>query len=161
MRISAVGVVAKSIDEIKKLSSVVTNVSHNHPESIEGSEATAVAIYMALNGKSKEDIKEYINNNYFGIYDLRNNTMKPQYFHINCVETVKQAISSFLESTNYEDAIRNAIALGGDSDTIAAITGGIAAAQYGIPEDMCNKALNYLDEYLIDIHDKFYKQYQE
>ena len=68
---------------------------------------------------------------------------------------------SFLDSNDFEDAIRNAIALGGDSDTIAAITGGIAAAYYGIPEDMCNKALNYLDEYLIDIHDKFYKQYQE
>ena len=128
---------------------------------IDGSEATAVAIHMALNGKSKDDIKEYINNNYFGIYDLRKDSMKPQIFHINCVETVKQSIGAFLDSNDFEDAIRNAIALGGDSDTIAAITGGIAAAYYGIPEDMCNKALNYLDEYLIDIHDKFYKQYQE
>lgn len=161
MRISSVGVVAKDINEIKRLSAIVTNVSHNHPDSIDGSEATAVAIYMALNGKSKEDIKEYINNNYFGIYDLRNNTMKPQYFHINCVETVKQAISSFLESTNYEDAIRNAIALGGDSDTIAAITGGIAAAYYGIPENISDKVLEYLDDYLIGIHNNFYKQYQE
>ena len=161
MRISSVGVVAKDINEIKRLSAIITNVSHNHKDSIDGSEATAVAIHMALNGKSKDDIKEYINNNYFGIYDLRKDSMKPQIFHINCVETVKQSIGAFLDSNDFEDAIRNAIALGGDSDTIAAITGGIAAAYYGIPEDMCNKALNYLDEYLIDIHDKFYKQYQE
>lgn len=154
MRISAVGVVAKSIDEIKKLSAIVTNVSHNHPDSINGSEATAVAIHMALNGKSKDEIKKYVEDNYFKI-----DTMKPQYFHINCVETVKQSIGAFLESTDYEDAIRNAIALGGDSDTIGAITGSIASAFYGIPEDISKKALEYLDDYLIKIHDDFNKKY--
>lgn len=159
MRISAVGVVAKSIDEIKKLSAIVTNVSHNHPDSINGSEATAVAIHMALNGKSKDEIKKYIEDNYFKIDDLKIDTMKPQYFHINCVETVKQSIGAFLESTNYEDAIRNAIALGGDSDTIGAITGSIASAFYGIPEDISKKALEYLDDYLIKIHDDFNKKY--
>lgn len=159
MRISAVGVVAKSIDEIKRLSAIVTNVSHNHPDSINGSEATAVAIYMALNGKSKDEIKKYIEDNYFKIDDLKIDTMKPQYFHINCVETVKQSIGAFLESTDYEDAIRNAIALGGDSDTIGAITGSIASAFYGIPEDICNKVLEYLDEYLIKIHDDFNEKY--
>lgn len=71
MRISSVGVVARDVNELKRLSAIVTNVSHNHPDSIEGSEAAAVAIHMALNGKSKDDIKEYINNNYFGIYDLK------------------------------------------------------------------------------------------
>ena len=161
MRISSVGVVAKNINEIKELTAIITNVSHNHSDSIEGSEATAVAIHLALNGKTKDEIKEYINNNYFGIYDLRKDSMKPQIFHINCVETVKQSIAAFLESNDFEDAIRNAIALGGDSDTIAAITGGIAAAYYGIPKNIYNKVLDYLDEYLIDIHDSFYSQYQE
>ena len=159
MRISAVGVVAKSIDEIKKLSAIVTNVSHNHPDSINGSEATAIAIHMALNGKSKDEIKKYIEANYFKIDDLKIDTMKPQYFHINCVETVKQSIGAFLESTDYEDAIRNAIALGGDSDTIGAITGSIASAFYGIPEDISEKALEYLDDYLIKIHDDFNAKY--
>lgn len=159
MRISAVGVVSKSIEEIKKLSAIVTNVSHNHPDSINGSEATAVAIHMALNGKSKDEIKKYIEDNYFKIDDLKIDTMKPQYFHINCVETVKQSIGAFLESTDYEDAIRNAIALGGDSDTIGAITGGIASAFYGIPEDISKKALEYLDCYLIKIHDDFNAKY--
>lgn len=159
MRISAVGVVAKSIEEIKKLSAIVTNVSHNHPDSINGSEATAVAIHMALNGKSKNEIKKYIEDNYVKIDDLKIDTMKPQYFHINCVETVKQSIGAFLESTDYEDAIRNAIALGGDSDTIGAITGSIASAFYGIPEDISKKALEYLDDYLIKIHDDFNAKY--
>lgn len=159
MRISVVGVVPKSIEEIKKLSAIVTNVSHNHPDSINGSEATAVAIHMALNGKSKDKIKKYIEDNYFKIDDLKIDTMKPQYFHINCVETVKQSIGAFLESTDYEDAIRNAIALGGDSDTIGAITGGIASAFYGIPEDISKKALEYLDGYLIKIHDDFNAKY--
>lgn len=159
MRISAVGVVSKSIEEIKKLSAIVTNVSHNHPDSINGSEATAVAIHMTLNGKSKDEIKKYIEDNYFKIDDLKIDTMKPQYFHINCVETVKQSIGAFLESTDYEDAIRNAIALGGDSDTIGAITGGIASAFYGIPEDISKKALEYLDGYLIKIHDDFNAKY--
>ena len=160
MRISSVGVVAKDINEIKRLSAIITNVSHNHKDSIDGSEATAVAIHMALNGKSKDEIKEYINNNYFGIYDLRKDSMKPQIFHINYVETVKQSIGAFLDSNDFEDAIRNAIVLGGDSDTIAAITGGIAAAYYGIPDNIYNKALEYLDDYLIEIHDCFYKKYE-
>lgn len=159
MRISAVGVVSKSIEKIEKLSAIVTNVSHNHPDSINGSEATAVAIHMALNGKSKDEIKKYIEDNYFKIDDLIIDTMKPQYFHINCVETVKQSIGAFLESTDYEDAIRNAIVLGGDSDTIGAITGGIASAFYGIPEDISKKALEYLDGYLIKIHDDFNAKY--
>lgn len=159
MRISPVGVVVKSIDEIKKISAIITNVSHNHPDSINGAEAVSVAIYMALKGDKKETIKDYIENNYFIIDDLKIGSMKPQYFHVNCVETVKQALSAFLTSNDFEDAIRNAIALGGDSDTIGAITGGIAAAYYGIPEDMCNNAIKYLDEYLINIHDEFNNKY--
>ena len=160
MRISALGVVGKNIREIKKISRVVTNVSHNHADSISGSEVVAITIHMALNGKSKEEIKKYIEKNYFMIYDLRKDTMTRQEFHINCVETVKQALGAFLDSYDFEDAIRNAIAIGGDSDTIASITGGIAAAYYGIPDDICNRVLEYLDDYLIEIHDRFYGKYK-
>lgn len=159
MRISPVGVVAKSVEEVKKLSSIVTNVSHNHPDSISGAEAVAIAIHMALNGKSKEEIKQCIEANYFKIDDLKVDIMKPEDFFINCVETVKLSIGAFLESTDYEDAIRNAIARGWDSDTIGAITGSIASAYYGIPEEIGNKALEYLDDYLIGIHDDFNKKY--
>lgn len=92
MRISAVGVVSKNIREIKKLSAIITNVSHNHPDSINGAEAVAITIHMALKGKSKDEIRKYIETNYFKIDDLRMNTMKLQYFHINCIETVKQSL---------------------------------------------------------------------
>lgn len=159
MRISSVGVIAKNINQIKKYSSIITNVSHNHPDSINGSEAVAVSIYMSLNGNTKEEIKQFIEDNYFRINDLKNNEMSIKDFHINCVETVKQALSSFLNSNDFEDAIRNAISLGGDSDTLASITGGIAAAYYGIPETICNEVLNYLDDYLINIHDSFYNKF--
>lgn len=160
MRISSVGVVSKSLDEVKKLSSIITNVSHNHPDSINGSEATAVSIYLALNGKDKNEIRKYIEEHYFKIDDLKNETMKPQYFHINCVETVKQSLSAFLDSNSFEDAIRNAIAMGGDSDTIGAITGSIASAYYGIPDDIYNEGLKYLDPFLIKVHNDFIKKYK-
>ena len=161
MRISPVGVVAKSIDEAKNYSKIITNVSHNHPDSIQGAEAVAVVIHMALQGESLLSIKEYINKNYFDVNDLKIDSMKSQYFHINCVETVKQALSSFFNSYDFEDAIRNAISLGGDSDTIGAITGSMAAAYYGIPEYIYNRSLEYLDDYLINIHDEFYKKVNE
>lgn len=158
MRISPVGVVGKDIDEIKKLSKIITSVSHNHSDSILGAEVTAVAINMSLNKKTKEEIKKYIEKNYFKIDDLN---IDDKFYHINCIETVKQSLMAFLDSYDFEDAIRNAIALGGDSDTIGAITGSIAAAYYGIPEDLCEKALEYLDKDLIEIHDKFNKKYGE
>lgn len=160
MRISPVSVLTNNIEELKRITDTITNVSHNHPDSIIGSEATTIAINMALKGKSKQQIKEYVEQNYFIINDLKINEMKPQIFHINCVETVKQSLNAFFESYNFEDAIRNAIAIGGDSDTIAAITGGIAAAYYGIPEDFCNKAFEYLDDYLIEIHDRFIEKFK-
>ncbi len=155
MRISPVGVAIDDINEIKRVSAIITNVSHNHPDSIQGAEATAVAIRLALNGESLLNIKKYIEKNYFKLDDL----VIDFYFHINCVETVKQALSAFFDSNDFEDAIRNAIAMGGDSDTIAAITGSIAAAYYGIPKDLCDKAREYLDDYLLDIHDKFDKKF--
>ena len=160
MRISPVGVLDKNIDELKNISDTITNVSHNHPDSILAAQAVVIAIHMALNKKSKEEIKEYINKNYFDVDDLRKDEMKIQYFHINAIETVKQALSSFFISDSYIDAIRNAISLGGDSDTIAAITGGIAAAYYGIPKEIYNEAFNYLDDYLINIHDRFINKYK-
>ena len=155
MRISPVGVAINSIDKIKEVSAIITNVSHNHPDSINGAEAISVAIRMALNGENKGSIKQYIESNYFKVDDLKIDTMKPQYFHINCVETVKQSLSAFFDSYDFEDAIRNAIALGGDSDTIGAITGSIASAYYGIPDDLCSHAMKFLDDYLLDIYMRF------
>ena len=159
MRISAVGAACKSLEEVKKISSVITNVSHNHPDSIKGAEAVAIVIYMALHGESLASIKDYIAKNYFDVNDLKNDSMKSQFFHINCVETVKQALSSFFNSYDFEDTIRNAISLGGDSDTIGAIAGSMAAAYYGIPEYIYEKGISYLPDDLLEIVNDFNNKY--
>lgn len=160
MRVSTCGFVAKSIEEAKLLSKKVTEVTHNHPEGIKGAEATAVAIYMARTGSNILEIRDYINTNYYKI-DFTLDDIRDGYeFSEKCQDTVPQAIEAFLESKNFEDAIRNAISIGGDSDTIAAITGGIAEAYYGIPIDIRKHALTFLDERLLSILVEFENKYE-
>lgn len=159
MRISAVGFAAESLEETKRLSELVTNVSHNHPEGIKGAEATAVSIYMARNGKTKGEIKKYIIDNYYNI-DFTLDEIRYTYkFNETCQDTVPQALEAFFESKNFEDAIRNAISIGGDSDTVAAICGGIAEAYYGVPESLRNKALKFLNKELTEILVEFEEKY--
>jgi type I restriction enzyme M protein len=148
MRISPAGFAASSESEAIRLSEAITAVSHNHPEGLKGAEATMVAIYMARQGKTKDEIKGRISGEYYPL-DFTIAEIRPTYkFNVTCQETVPQAIQAFLESHSFEDAIRTAISLGGDSDTIAAITGGIAEAYYGVPDDFRHKAIAYLDEEL-------------
>ena len=158
MRISPVAVIINNTDQIKEASACITNVSHNHKDSIKGAEAVCMAIHMALNNRTKDEMISYIENNYFKLHEINENLKSIKELHINCIETVKQSLIAFAESSDFEDAIRNAIAIGGDSDTIAAITGGISAAYYGIPDDIYNQALTYLDSFLLNIHNDFYRQ---
>ena len=145
MRISPVAYVAKSIEEVKTLSRKITEVSHNHPEGIKGAEATAIATYLALNNFKIFEIKDYIINNYYKI-DFSLDEIRDSYvFDESCQGTVPYALEAFFESKDFEDAIRNAISIGGDSDTIAAICGSVACAYYGIPEDLKLKALEYFE----------------
>lgn len=160
MRVSSCAWFGNTIDEVKKLSKMVTEVTHNHPEGIKGAEATAVAIFLARNGKSIEYIRDYINKNYYKIDFTLDEIRDTYYFNEICQDTVPQAIEAFLESTSFEDAIRNAISIGGDSDTLAAITGSIAEAYYGIPNDIREKALKYLDERLLNILIEFEQIFQ-
>lgn len=149
MRVSACGFAANSLEEAKYLSRSVTEVTHNHPEGIKGAEATAVAIYLARSGWTLLDIQDYINKHYYRI-DFKLDEIRDSYrFNESCQDTVPQALEAFFESTDFEDAIRNAISIGGDSDTLAAITGGIAEAYYGIPKDIRNHALTFLDDDLL------------
>lgn len=132
MRVSAVGAFANSIEEVVTLAEMSAAVSHDHPEGIKGAQATALAIYLALNNCTKENIRKEIENR-FG-YDLNRKyaDIQPRYsFDVSCQGSVPEAIIAFLESEDYESAIRMAVAYGGDADTQAAITGGIAAAYYG------------------------------
>jgi hypothetical protein len=159
MRVSAVGFVANSLDEVKKLSKLVTEVSHNHPEGIKGAEVTAVCIYLARNGKSISEIMDYIDKNYYPMNFTLDEIRDTYKFNETCQETVPQALRAFFESTGFEDAIRNAISIGGDSDTLAAICGGIAEAYYGIPKEIRKQALTFLDERLLNLLIEFENVY--
>ena len=159
MRVSACGIVARSIEEAKILSEKVTAVTHNHPEGIKGAEATAVAIYLAKKGKSILEIRDYIDKNYYKMNFTLNSVRESYEFNETCQDTVPQAIMAFFESNSFEDAIRNAISIGGDSDTLAAITGSIAEAYYGIPTDIRKHAITFLDETLLKILIDFENKY--
>ena len=148
--------------EGKRLAQLSSEVTHNHPEGVKGAMATADEIYMCRYffggdgsdnpAEVKRRVKEHIEKEYG--YDLSKtlDEIRPTYrFNETCQDTVPQAIVAFLESTDFEDAIRNAISLGGDSDTLTAITGSIAEAAYGIPERIKDKAYSYLDEPLKDV----------
>ena len=151
MRVSPCGFAASTLAEAKLLAEKVTAVTHNHPEGLKGAEATAVAIYLARTGHSIAEIRHCIDEQYYPM-DFTLDEIRHSYrFNETCQETVPQAIAAFLESTGYEDAIRNAISLGGDSDTLAAITGGIAEAYYGVPAAIRSQTLPFLDERLLKI----------
>ena len=122
-------------------------MTHNHPEGIKGAESVATGIYLALSGVEKKAIAESLTD-YWSLNFSLDEIRSDYEFDETCQGTVPQAIVAFLESTDFEDAIRNAVSLGGDSDTLAAITGSIAGAYYGIPDDMILRAFQYLDEYL-------------
>ena len=148
MRVSACGWAGRTLDEVKAMSRAVTEVTHNHPEGIKGAEATAVATFLARTGKSMEEIREVIVRDYYPL-NFTLNEIRPVYeFDVSCQGSVPPALEAFFESTSFEDAIRNAISIGGDSDTIGAICGAVAGAYYGIPVDICERTLAFLDPIL-------------
>lgn len=156
MRISSIGFLCNSLEEVKEESYKATIPSHNHEESIKCAEAVAVSIFLLRNGLSKEKLKEYIESNYFkldyNLDDLRLNYL----FTSRAIDSVPQAIYCFLESKDFENAIRISLSIGGDSDTIAAITGALAEAYYGVPEDLIEKVNPYLRDYMNPVLEKYY-----
>ncbi len=161
MRISPVGYAYTTLEETLSKAEFFTEVTHNHPEGIKGGCATAAAIFLSRTGSSKTEIKAYISST-FG-YDLERtlDEIRPAYhFDVSCQGTVPQAITAFLESVDFEDAIRKAISLGGDSDTLACITGGFAQAFYGgVPDLISEKVYSILDEPLGKITKRFMEEY--
>ena len=150
MRVSPVAWFANSLDEAKLLAQATAEITHNHPEGIKGAVATAVAIYLAKARVNKEEIKKHITDNYYKI-DFTLDSIRPTYaFDESCQMTVPQAMQAFFESVSFEDCIRNAISIGGDSDTVAAIAGSIAEACYEVDEDIKGTALSYLEDFLLN-----------
>lgn len=161
MRVSAVGFAFDDLQSVISEAKRSAEVTHNHPEGIKGAQATAVAIYMARKGQSKEQIKAAIAKSFGYDLDRTLDEIRPVYqFNESCQETVPEAIIAFLESTDFEDAIRNGISLGGDSDTLTCITGGIAEAFYGgVPKDIADKALSYLPKEMREVIEEFRTRY--
>lgn len=157
MRVSPAGLLATSLEEAIRLAHTVTGVTHDHPEGMKGAAATAAAVFLARSGTAQGEIRRYVAAT-FG-YDLGRSVdeIRPGYvFNERCQDTVPQALTCALEASSYEDAIRNAISIGGDSDTIAAIAGGVAEALFGIPEDIATKGWSYLPQDMREVVSRLY-----
>lgn len=145
MRVSPVAWYANSEEEVKEYAKKVTEVTHNHPEGLKGAEVTAMCIYYARTGKSKEFIREYVSQYYNIDFDYEE-LKKYYWFNETCQNTVPQAIYCFLISNNFEDCIRTTISIGGDCDTTAAISCAIAEAYYGIPKNISDEVMKFLSK---------------
>lgn len=157
MRVSPVGFALDSVEAVLAEARRSAEVTHNHPEGIKGAQATALAVLLGRQGISQEEIRAEITNRFD--YDLERTVedIRPSYtYDVSCQGSVPEAIIAFLDSEDYEDAIRKAISLGGDSDTIACITGGIAEAYYGgVPSAMAEKGKSYLPDEFLEIVAEF------
>lgn len=156
MRVSAAAWLFDDIGSVRHAARLSADVTHNHPEGIKGAEATASAVFLARTGHSKEEIKDYIIQNFE--YDLSRtcDEIRPNYRHVeSCQQTVPEAITAFLEGEDFEDVIRTAVSLGGDCDTLTAIAGSIAEGFYGVPEGLKAECRNRLPEDLLQVLDAF------
>lgn len=157
MRVSPVAWFYDKLEDVERVAEISASVTHSHPLGVKGAQATAVAIFLARTGKSKQEIKSYIENKYGYVLDFKLDEIRDAFtFDESCEGTVPPAIVAFLESTDFEDAVRNAVSIGGDSDTIAAITGSIAEAFYSegtvtftdiafnfLPEELKNTVITF------------------
>jgi ADP-ribosylglycohydrolase len=172
MRVAAVGWAFDTLEKTEEIAKITAEITHNHPEGIKGAQATAAAIYMARTCSTKKEIKEYVENKYGYNLSRTCDEIRPNYRFIeSCMETVPEALVAFLDSSDFESAIRLAVSLGGDSDTLACITGGVAEAFYGmtysIPETTHSKyeqiffkeeAIERLPEDLKTVVSEFYQK---
>jgi ADP-ribosylglycohydrolase len=161
MRVSPVGLAFSSLEEVLREAKRSAEVTHNHPEGIKGAQAAAATVFLARKGEEKTAIKKFIESHFGYSLEKSLDEIRPSYrFDVTCQGTVPQAVTAFLESEDYEDAVRKAISLGGDSDTLACITGGMAQAFYrSVPEKIVNEVRCILTDDLLEIVDEFNETY--
>ena len=161
MRVSPVGWAFDTLEQTLNEAKNCAEVTHNHPEGIKGAQATASAIFLARNGKTKNEIREFIADTFSYNLDRKISNIRPGYdFDVSCQGSVPEAIIAFLESSDYENAVRLAVSIGGDSDTIACITGGIAEAFYGkVPDHIAEKVLDILPKEFVSMTEMFSLKY--
>ena len=156
MRVSPAGWIGMDMNEVRRLARWSAEVTHNHPEGVKGAEAIAAAVYLARTGGSKAEIKAYVETAFGYDLDRTCDEIRPGYtFDVSCQGSVPEAIIAFLDGEGFEDVIRNAVSLGGDSDRIAAMAGSIAEPYFGIPEWMHEKAYEYMDDDMIELVESF------
>ena len=162
MRISPVGLASQDLNMAEELATKFSAVSHNHDEGIKGAVCIASCMVLLKQGTDKQALREYVEKRFYQLDKTCQDYREEQAGHHGkeiCQITVPQAVVCFLESTDFEDCIRNCISIGGDSDTIAAIAGRLAEAYYGVPEDLWEQAERFLDENLRMIVYNFYSKY--
>lgn len=156
MRVSAVGWMFDTLEKTRAAARAVTEVTHNHPEGIKGAECTAAVIFLARTGKSKEEIRSYVNREFDYNLSESLDELRRRHEHVeSCMDSMPKALVSFFEGTSYEDVVRNAVSLGGDTDTLAAIAGAMGEAMYGIPAEIKQAGLNYLPADMLDVLKRF------
>jgi len=157
MRVSPVGFAFGTLDEVLEQAKRSAEVTHDHPEGIKGAQAVASAVFLARTGQTKEQVKNYVETTFGYDLDTPLDEIRPRYeFEVSCQKSVPQAIRAFLESRDYESAVRLAISLGGDSDTLACMAGGIAQAFFGaVPETIAHRVYEVLDDPLREMTRKF------
>ena len=152
MRVSPCAWAAETLEDARRLSDIVTRVTHNHPEGMKAARAVTDAIWMARHGSDKAEIREHIRANYYPLNRTLDKIRPGYHFDVTCQGSVPESIQCFLEAESFEDTVRNAVSLGGDADTQAAIAGSIAEAYFGIPEELAQKA----EEYIIEADDYYH-----
>ena len=156
MRVSPVAWTFETLGEVELAAAESAKVTHNHPEGIRGAQAVAACIFLARQGCGKQDIRAYVRKRFGYVLDFTLDEIRPSYeFDVTCPGSVPQAITAYLESSGFEDAIRNAVSLGGDADTIGAMAAAIAQAEYGVPADIEAEVRKRLPADLIALNDRF------
>ncbi len=156
MRVSPAGWLYETMDRTREVARWTAEITHNHPEGVKGAESLAAAIFLARNGKTKEEIRSYIETE-FG-YDLSRtlDEIRPTYHHVeDCMRTLPEAFECFLEADSYENTIRNVMYIGGDTDTLAAIAGALAEAFFGIPLVISSYAVRFIPDEIMDVYRRF------
>jgi len=163
MRVSPIGIACNTLEEVVAQARASAEVTHNHPEGIRGAQATAAAVFLARSGYTKADIKTYIEQEFGYCLSERLDDIREHYcFDVSCQGSVPQSIIAFLEADGFEDAVRNAISLGGDADTMACIAGGIAEAFFGgVPDEIASQTLAVLDERLRNVVGEFQERFAD
>ncbi len=156
MRVSPVGLYAKTLDEALAMAALTASVSHNHAEGVKGAQAIAACVFLCKEGKSKQEIKQYVEKTFFFNLDRTIEEIRPRYeFDVSCQGSVPESIIAFLEGNSFEEVIRLAISLGGDADTQACMAGAIAACRYSIPNNIAERCNSLLTDDLRIIMDQF------